>query len=384
MSCWVLVLAGLCSSNATAVEPVQAAGTTVAAFIGVATCSAAAERQPCSTAPTQITAYADFLRLFGGSQRAPSFWTQRDIEAVVQLRLAVYGYFSQGGSRVWILRRESLKRLTTDLALGLKALESIPEIDKIAAPGITDASMQAALLQHAEKTARVALLDGPGGANAKPKTGNTDALGFRSHLPSTRFGALYHPWLSLKDPQTGKAVVAAPSGFMAGLLARSDRVMSVARSPGNARISGVDGWERALTATDVGILASSQIDVPPLASPASSAFPSLTLGSTDFRYLGTSRFVNFINRSIRQSTGWVLTSRNDATTWSALRLSAQSFLNVLWRQGELVRQADAYFVKCDLTTMTQKDVQNGRTLLLYGLAAIKPAEFVVDRVDYQR
>ena len=74
---------------------------------------------------------------------------------------------------------------------------------------------------------------------------------------------------------------------------------------------------------------------------------------------------------------------NDETTWSAVRRSVTNFLISVWRSGGLMgtTEEEAFFVKCDRTTMTQDDIDNGRLVCLIGIAPVKPAEFVIFRIS---
>jgi phage tail sheath protein FI len=72
---------------------------------------------------------------------------------------------------------------------------------------------------------------------------------------------------------------------------------------------------------------------------------------------------------------------NDDTTWAQVRRSLTDFLTSVWRSGALMGTTadEAFFVKCDRTTMTQDDIDNGRLICLVGIAPVKPAEFVIFR-----
>jgi len=74
---------------------------------------------------------------------------------------------------------------------------------------------------------------------------------------------------------------------------------------------------------------------------------------------------------------------NDDTTWSRVRRSVESFLLRVWRDGALMGLTpdEAFFVKCDRTTMTQDDIDNGRLICYIGIAPVKPAEFVIFRIS---
>jgi phage tail sheath protein FI len=90
----------------------------------------------------------------------------------------------------------------------------------------------------------------------------------------------------------------------------------------------------------------------------------------------------YLEQSLNRSLRWVESEPNSEQTWATVRLSASAFLQTAWRNGALAgsKQSDAFFVKCDRTTMTQDDLDNGRLICLIGIAPVKPAEFVIFRI----
>jgi len=74
---------------------------------------------------------------------------------------------------------------------------------------------------------------------------------------------------------------------------------------------------------------------------------------------------------------------NHEPTWAAVVRNISAFLRSVWRSGALqgVTEEEAFFVKCDRTTMTQDDIDNGRLICLIGIAPVKPAEFVIFRIS---
>jgi phage tail sheath protein FI len=93
------------------------------------------------------------------------------------------------------------------------------------------------------------------------------------------------------------------------------------------------------------------------------------------------RLFLFLEESIEEATQWVVFEPNDEPLWARVRRSIEIFLIRVWRNGALMgtTQAEAFFVKCDRTTMTQDDIDNGRLICLIGVAPVKPAEFVIFR-----
>jgi phage tail sheath protein FI len=79
---------------------------------------------------------------------------------------------------------------------------------------------------------------------------------------------------------------------------------------------------------------------------------------------------------------WAVFEPNAELLWTAVRQSVTAFLHAQWRQGALLggRPAEAYFVRCDRSTMTQDDIRHGRLVCLIGVAPARPSEFVIFRI----
>jgi phage tail sheath protein FI len=101
-----------------------------------------------------------------------------------------------------------------------------------------------------------------------------------------------------------------------------------------------------------------------------------------WKYINVRRLFIFIEQSIDRGTQWAVFEPNSEITWIALRSAISNFLRTVWRNGALMgtTQEEAFFVKCDRTTMTQDDFDNGRLICLIGIAPVKPAEFVIMRI----
>jgi phage tail sheath protein FI len=102
----------------------------------------------------------------------------------------------------------------------------------------------------------------------------------------------------------------------------------------------------------------------------------------DWRYLNVRRLFNFVEASIDRGTQWVVFEPNDYRLWNRVSQSVSAFLTAVWRDGALMgrKPEQAFYVKCDETTMSQYDIDNGRLIMVIGIAPVKPAEFVVIRI----
>jgi uncharacterized protein len=102
----------------------------------------------------------------------------------------------------------------------------------------------------------------------------------------------------------------------------------------------------------------------------------------EWKYVNVRRLFLFVEESIDEGTQWVVFEPNAPSTWARVQQSITSFLITIWRNGALFgnTQDEAFFVKCDRTTMTQDDIDNGRLICYIGIAPVKPAEFVIFRI----
>jgi phage tail sheath protein FI len=260
---------------------------------------------------------------------------------------------------------------------GIVALEDIEEISICAVPGMWSRTVQSALIGHCERLKdRFAILD------AQRGLGVQEVLTFRSSLDS-RYAALYHPWLKVLDPLTNKDVVVPPAGHMAGLYAFVDNDRGVHKAPANVVVQQIAGLDDDINTREQDFLN-------PVGINALREFPfrgfrvwgARTISSVpEWRYVNVRRLFIFIEDSIKQGTQWVVFEPNAEPLWAQVTQAVTNFLDTVWRSGALegVKQEEAFFVRCDRTTMTEDDIANGRLIVLIGIAPVKPAEFVIFR-----
>ena len=101
-----------------------------------------------------------------------------------------------------------------------------------------------------------------------------------------------------------------------------------------------------------------------------------------WKYIDVRRLFIFLEASIFRGTQWVVFEPNNEALWARVRQTIEQFLGTQWRAGALMglKEEEAFFVKCDRTTMTQDDIANGRLIVVIGIAPVKPAEFVIFRI----
>jgi uncharacterized protein len=100
------------------------------------------------------------------------------------------------------------------------------------------------------------------------------------------------------------------------------------------------------------------------------------------RQTSQSQYIKYLQTSLTKGTEWVVFENNTPQLWSKVSQNATNFLTNEWQQGSLQgsNAREAFWVKCDHTTMTQNDLDNGRLVLLVGVAQVRPAEFVTIRI----
>ncbi len=337
--------------------PVLDTGT--AGFVGLS------QQGPLDT-PTLVTSYEQYADIFGTSTAGL---------ANPFLAPSVAGFFANGGQRLVVVRVASADPLS--FIAGLQTLAEVDEIAVVAIPGATSPAVQAALIAHAEGTHdRLAILD--------PAT--TDDIQLvqdqRAALDAADGHAtLYFPWIWATP--AGESLLLPPSGFVAGVYARTDTPDSPVGS--------------IATATDVSyvVTPSEQDILNPLGINAIRLFTgsdvrvwgARTLSSDpEWRYVAVRRTALCLEESIQEGTAWAVFEPNDEPLWAQLRGDVGDFLFERWADGWFQGSTpdDAYFVLCDRSTMTQADLDAGRTVILAGFAPLQPAEFTVLRIVHER
>ena len=178
---------------------------------------------------------------------------------------------------------------------------------------------------------------------------------------------------------------APPSGFLAGIYARTDVARGVHKAPANEVIRSIRGFESAISKREQDILNPENINV-------LRAFPGrgnrvwgarVLTSDPAWRYVNVRRLFIMIEESIDEGTQWVVFEPNDEPLWARVRQSVSRFLMTQWRIGALqgATADEAFFVVCDRSTMTQDDIDNGRLICEIGIAPVKPAEFVIFRIQ---
>jgi phage tail sheath protein FI len=177
-----------------------------------------------------------------------------------------------------------------------------------------------------------------------------------------------------------------PSGAVAGIMARTDVARGVWKAPAglDAAINGVQDLQLNLNDLQNGQLNPLGINcLRSFEGRGHRVWGGRTISSDpEWKYLNVRRYFNYLERSIDINTQWAVFEPNSERLWGNVRRTIQDFLLDEFQKGALLgdKPEAAYFVKCDRSTMTQNDLDNGRLVVLVGVAAVRPAEFVIFRI----
>jgi hypothetical protein len=200
----------------------------------------------------------------------------------------------------------------------------------------------------------------------------------------TKYAACYYPWIKIVDPQTGSTILVPPGGFIAGIYARSDVERGVHKAPANEVVRGAIGLEFPVNKSKQGTLNSQGINCLCIFGGREiRVWGARTLSHDSlWKYVNVRRLFLYLEESIEEGTQWVVFEPNDEKLWVRVKQVIAQFLTKVWKDGVLMGTTpeEVFFVKCDRTTMTQDDIDNGRLIVLVGVAPVKPAEFVIFRI----
>lgn len=266
---------------------------------------------------------------------------------------------------------------------GIYSLENIDDISIVAVPGRNSQDVQNAIINHCTLMRyRFGVLDAEEGAKLKD-------VQKQRQLYDTTYGAFYYPWLVIGDRfgRNGDVLHIPPSGHVAGIYARSDVQRGVHKAPANEVVLGIRDLEVRLTKGEQDILNPKHInclrdfrDI----NRGLRVWGARTLSSDpEWKYVNVRRLFLFVEKSIERGTQFAVFEPNAEPLWATVRRSVTNFLTAVWRDGALegLTPEEAFFVKVDRTTMTQNDIDNGRLIVLVGIAPVKPAEFVIFRIS---
>lgn len=271
-----------------------------------------------------------------------------------------------------------------DYVNGLSSLDTVRDVSLVTIPGIGSQAVVDAGTNYCTRRADCFFI-----GDMKPDDDSMEeARKFVNSLTvKSSYGAVYYPWLLMLDPSgsSSRPVLAPPSGYVAGIYARTDSARGVFKAPAGteANIGGAVGLASLTTDSQQDVLNPAGVNVI-RSFPASGivvwgARTLATLSNPEYRYIPVRRTAIFLEQSIYNGIQYAVFEPNDAGLWASLRLNINAFMMLQFRAGAFQGKTptDAFFVKVDETTTTQADIDAGTVKILVGFAPLKPAEFVV-------
>ncbi len=276
-----------------------------------------------------------------------------------------------------------------ETALGL--LAQIDDIAIVAAPGHSALgatafqNVQSALISHCERLRyRFAVLDTP------PAQVVSQARDVRSRMDTT-YAALYYPWVTVANPlwRPGQEIIPReidlpPSGFVTGIYARTDVNRGVWKAPANEVVRNALRFEQEITHGQQEVLNPEGVNCLRFFFGRGYRVWGARTASSDpeWKYVNVRRYFIYLEHSIDRSTQWAVFEPNGPRLWANIVDTITAFLFNEWRNGALFGATpdEAFFVRCDRSTMTQADWDNGRLICEIGVSPLRPAEFVIFRI----
>jgi phage tail sheath protein FI len=262
---------------------------------------------------------------------------------------------------------------------GIQALAERDDISIVAVPGVTAETVQGQLITHCERLKyRIAVLDAPQNA--------LDVTALQSHRNNydSKYAAYYAPWLRALNLETGRTESFPPSGHVIGIYARSDNTVGVHKAPANEVVRNIADVVLPFTAAEQDVLNPIGVNlIRDLTPRGIRVWGARTISSDqEWKYVNIRRLFIYLEHSIDLGTQWVVFEPNSESLWARVVETITSFLLGVWKSGALMGTTpdEAFFVRCDRTTMTQDDIDNGRLVCEIGVAPVAPAEFVIFRI----
>lgn len=188
-----------------------------------------------------------------------------------------------------------------------------------------------------------------------------------------------------------QAVLMPPSPAIAGIYNMVDKLSGVWKAPANVSLAATSGLTATITTAEQEVMnvspgGRSVNAIREFVGQGILVWGARTLAGNDneWRYVSVRRFFNMVEESVKKATASFVFEPNDANTWLKAKAMIENFLTGLWKQGGIAGATpkEAFFVKTGLgETMTPADIGAGRMIIEMGIAAVRPAEFIVIRIE---
>lgn len=361
--------------------PISGVGTSTAGFVGVAPL-----KGQFTKVARLVTSFDQFVQDYIND---PGGDPTKNATKSTDLSFAVFGFFQNGGNECYVVNTDSTA--ATDFVKGIQLLEKNSDVEIIAAPGSTDATVYKALEDQAFAQAdRFAILDSPAKVDDLTKL----TAGGASRPPDSIWAAFYYPRIQVTpmlkdDPQdtVKNPIFVAPTGHIAGVYARVDGNKGVHKAPANEILLGALGVEHVLTDGDQNALNADGVDAIRLFSAGPTVFGARTvLVSTapdkTFLYVNVRRLTTYVEQSLKVGLRWAVFEPNNLPLRQKITRSVRDFLNGVWRDGALFGATadEAFYVRFPDIFNTDADRANGKLTIEIGLRVSYPAEFIIVRI----
>ncbi|OCA54332.1 phage tail sheath family protein [Photorhabdus namnaonensis] len=284
-----------------------------------------------------------------------------------KLDVALRAYFINGGGYGYLVKTASLESQAPKL----------DDVTLLVAAGENITTAVGTLCQLGKGL--FAIFDGPKTQIISNQTPD-DVL---NPYPATQYGAVYYPWLTAEWGENRASIDIPPSAVMAGIYASVDSSRGVWQAPANVAIQG--GLQPKYPVTDN---LQGQYNqgkalnmIRTFPKNGTLVWGARTLEDSDnWRYIPVRRLFNSAERDIKNAMSFAMFEPNSQPTWKAVQHAIDNYLYALWQQGGLMgnKAEQAYFVQIGKgVTMTDDDIKQGKMIVKVGMAAVRPAEFII-------
>lgn len=272
------------------------------------------------------------------------------------------------------------------------SLDKVEIFNLLVLPGVTDNNVVSNGLSFAERKRAFMIVDPPYASSTEGGSGMTAITDLMPAIPRSQNGAIYFPWLLSTDPVRGVVEPMPPSGFVAGVYARTDSQRGVWKAPAGiaANVLNTTGpvVHGRMNDMRAGVLNKASVNaLRAFAAEGTVVFGARTLVADNSaypqsKYIPVRRMTLFIEQTLLANLRWVVFEPNDIALWTAVRTTISSFMLSLFNQGALggAKPSEAFRVACDASTTTPDDQANGIVNIVVAFKPLKPAEFVIIKI----